>query len=235
MLIALFIFKSVFAESFKFFEPSQTLQNIIQQHYSPATLEQISRLADSINRSVGRLLPPNFSEVSKTFSAFQQSDWLRMTELAKNSMGVTSSIPVFRDWEYEEEQLKKSAEKLSEVEVAIEKMPSELQDDFWNLPLEDDFAKATEIVLDPNLTDEQRAAELATFFAGGEIESSWMQIRRILYPHLVSLFVALDTISYVNTNFIGDNDFQKLITVYYVILALIYFLGVPPERSDSES
>lgn len=95
--------ESSIAESFKTFEPSQSLQNIIRQHYSPAMLEQISRLADSINRSARWLLPQNLSEVSKAISAFQQSDWLRMTEAAKNSMGFLSSIPILRNWEYEEE------------------------------------------------------------------------------------------------------------------------------------
>lgn len=214
------------AESFKLFEPSQTLQNIIRQHYSPEMLEQISRVADSINRSVGRLLPQNFSEVSKTVGAFQQSDWLRMTELAKNSMGFLSSIPILSNLEYEEEQLKKSAEKLSEVEIALEKLPPELQDTFWNLPLEDDFAKATEIVLDPNLTDEQRAAELATFFAGGEIESSWMQIRRILYPIVkginpwVSLLIALLLQCL-------DKEEKTIFIPVLLVLAVIYHCGDP--------
>lgn len=214
------------AESFKFLEPLQSLQNIIQQRYSPAMLDQMSRVADSINRSAQWLLPQNFSEVSKTIGAFQQSDWLRMTEVAKNSMGFLSSIPILRNSEYEEEQLRKSAEKLSEVEVAIEKLPPELQKAFWEIPLEEDFAKATEIVLDPNLTDEQRAAKLATFFAGSEIEPAWMQIRRILYPLVkginpwVSLLIALLLQCL-------DKEDKTIFIPVLLVLAVIYSCGDP--------
>lgn len=214
------------AESLKFLEPLQNLQNIIRQHYSVEALDQMSRVADSINRSARWLMPQNFSEIAKALNAFQQSERQRMAEAVKMSRSVLSSIPILQKSEYEEEQLRKSAEILRKVEVALEKLPPELQKAFWEIPLEEDFAKATEIVLNPNLTDEQRAAELATFFAGGEIEPAWMQIRRILYPLVKGINPWFSLLIALLLQCLDKEDKTIFIPVL-LVLAVIYSCGDP--------
>lgn len=192
------------AESFKAVKYAQSLQGMIQQQYSAGALEQMNRVAKVVTEFQSAhiqqaLKPQHLSEVAEAVNAFQQSEWRWMTQAAKTSMSILSDVPILRNSEYEEEQLRKSAEILRKVEANLEKLPPELQDTFWDSPLEE---IPLSIVLDTNLTDEQRAIELATFFAGGEVESSWLQIRRILYPAinghvapLVTLFGILATVS----------------------------------------
>lgn len=120
---------------------------------------------------------------------------------------------------------------LRDVERALENLPPELQDAFWNLPLDDGFFDAVPLVLNSNLTDEQRAAELATFFARGEVEFSWLQLRRVFYPVAVKAFAGIDVASHINTAFFGSETFQKYISVIALILLVIYFLGEPNDEN----
>lgn len=116
---------------------------------------------------------------------------------------------------------------LHDVERALESLSPELQDAFWNLPLADGFFDAVASVLNPKLTDKQRATELATFFARGEVETLWLQLRRALYPVVKDLFILANVIEHIHVAFLKDDDFQKGATIFVVLLAIIYFLGVP--------
>lgn len=120
---------------------------------------------------------------------------------------------------------------LRDIERALETLSPELQDAFWNLPLDDGFFDAVALILNPKLTDEQRATELATFFAGGEVESSWLQLRRVLYPVAGKAFVGIDVVAHINTAFFGSETFQKYVSVVVLILLVIYFLGDPSDEN----
>lgn len=129
------------------------------------------------------------------------------------------------------EELEQTMKMLRDVERALENLSPELQDAFWNLPLDDGFFDASSIVLNPHLTDKQRAAELATFLAGGEVESSWLQLRRALYPIAGKVFVGIDVAAHINTAFFGSETFQKYVSIIALSLLVIYFLGDPEDEN----
>lgn len=124
------------------------------------------------------------------------------------------------------EESARTMKMLRDVERALERLPPALQDAFWDLPLDDGFFDAVAIVLNSNLTDKQRATELATFFAGGEVESSWLQLRRALYP-------VVKDVSNVETLFIsglfshlGKDDLFVCLCLL-AVLVIIYRSGDP--------
>ncbi len=121
---------------------------------------------------------------------------------------------------------------LRDVERALERLSPELQVAFWNLPLDDDFFDAGSIVLNSNLTDKQHATELETFFARGEVETSWLQLRRVLYPVVKDVNAFDGGIITIVPMFLDDEElfFYGLILL---VLSVIYRLGDPAGKNNT--
>lgn len=120
---------------------------------------------------------------------------------------------------------------LRDVEQSLESLSPQLQYAFWNLPLDEGFFDAVAIILNPKLTDKQRAAELATFFVGGEVDSSWLQLRRVLYP-IVKDVNAFDGGLITIVPMLLSKDELLLYGLILLVLSVVYRLGEPNDGNN---
>lgn len=128
----------------------------------------------------------------------------------------------------------KQAEIIRNVDKALANMPVGLQEAFWRTPLDDGFFDLVTIALDAEITDEQRGEKLATYFAGGEIKSSWLQIRRALYPVVKKIDNVTSILLSAFANLFEDNALCVYITFLFM-LAVIYHLGDPDEEKPTRT
>lgn len=67
------------------------------------------------------------------------------------------------------ETSRRNREFFLKVESELKKLPMELQESFWNAPIN---VEMFDLVLDPKASNEEKSRKLAAFFVGGENKSS---------------------------------------------------------------
>lgn len=130
----------------------------------------------------------------------------------------------------ENQNLTQMLELFKKVESALKTLPPEIQDTFWNAPLD---SKMIDIVLEPNISDAQRAKKLAAFFVGGEVESSWLQLRRNLYPVVHERLPETLTLNMFLYSVFKDLKAEDFLPLFIVVAVLAWAIDVQGNPNKS--
>ena len=114
-------------------------------------------------------------------------------------------------------------------------MPVGLQEAFWNTPLDDGFFDLVTIALDAEITEEQRRAKLSTLLEDNEDKSSWLQIRRELYPVVKNISNIESVLLSAFANLLEDSALYYVYIAVLIVLIIIHRLGDPDEEKPTRT
>ena len=129
----------------------------------------------------------------------------------------------------------KQAEIIRNVDKALANMPVGLQEAFWSTPLDDGFFDLVTIALDAEITEEQRRAKLSTLLEDNEDKSSWLQIRRELYPVVKNISNVESVLLSAFANLLEDSALYYVYIAVLIVLIIIHRLGDPDEEKPTRT
>ena len=124
---------------------------------------------------------------------------------------------------------RRNRELFLKVESELKKLPMELQEAFWNAPINTEMF---DIVLDTKASNEEKSRKLSAFFVGDESESSWEQLRRTLYPLFHKQLSGTISLNVLLYNFFKDSNNIHLSTLFVIFAAVLVIIDLQGDPDD---